>query len=60
MTVTLDMTVTESAVVFPMAHIDMDGDDVYEFFPLDETTDLPATAEEGKVAVVPANITIED
>src|SRR5665811_1327863 len=47
--VTLDQPLTESGTVFPMVHIDADGDGVYEFFPPDETTDVPATFADGGV-----------
>jgi hypothetical protein len=56
--VTLDEALTESGLVFPMAHIDIDDDGVYEFTPPDDTTDSPATTADGDVAVVPAQITV--
>ncbi len=56
--VMLDEALVESGVVFPMAHIDVDGDGVYEFFPPDETTDGPAMTADGAVAVVPAIVTV--
>ena len=56
--VMLDTPLTESGVVFPMVHIDVDGDGVYEFFPPDETTDGPGLTDAGDVAVVPAEIAV--
>ncbi len=56
--ITLDEALTASGPVFPMAHIDINDNGVYEFNPPDETTDSPATTEAGDVAVVPAQITV--
>jgi len=56
--VTLDQPITESATVFPMVHIDADGDGVYEFFPPDDTTDVPGTFADGGVAVAPLAVTV--
>ncbi len=56
--IVLDEPLAGSGVVFPMAHIDVDGDGAYGFFPPDDTTDAPALTESGDVAVVPAEITI--
>lgn len=57
-TVTLDQPLTATATVFPMAHVDADGDGVYEFAPPDETTDVPATTADGEVAVVGIEVTV--
>ncbi len=57
-TVTFDEPLAASGVVFPMVHIDVDGDGVYEFEPPDETTDGPGVTADGAVAVVPATITV--
>jgi len=56
--VVLDVPLTESATVFPMVHIDADGDGVYEFFPPDDTTDVPGTFDDGSVAVAPVEVTV--
>jgi hypothetical protein len=56
--VTLDEPLSGDATIWPMAHIDVDGDGVYEFLPPEETTDGPALTEEGDVAVVPAEVTV--
>lgn len=58
-TVTFDEQLTESQTVFPMAHIDANGNGEYEFFPPDDTTDIPATFEDGSVAVVRGEVTVE-
>lgn len=58
-TVTFDDPLTESQVVFPMAHIDANGNGEYEFFPPDDATDVPATSEDGSVAVVGGEVTVE-
>ena len=57
--VTLDTPLTESGMVFPMVHIDIDGDGVYDFAPPDETTDSPGTTSGGDVAVVGVIINVE-
>ena len=59
-TVTLDEPLTSSDTVFPMVHIDFDEDGVYEFFPPDETVDIPGVTADGEVAVVGAEVTVED
>lgn len=56
--ITLGEPLTADATVYPMAHIDMDEDGIYEFAPPDETTDGPALTADGDVAVVPAAITL--
>lgn len=53
-TVTLDTALTASATVWPMAHIDGNGNGTYEF----PGPDGPATLDGGGVAVVPAEITV--
>lgn len=58
-TVTFDEPLTESQTVFPMAHIDANGNGEYEFFPPDDTTDIPATFDDGSVAVVGGEVTVE-
>ncbi len=45
--------------VFPMAHIDVDGDGEYGFFPPDNTVDGPAQTADGNVAVVGGEVTVE-
>lgn len=44
---------TADATVFPMAHVDANGNGEYEFMPPDVTIDVPATTGEGGVAVLP-------
>lgn len=56
-TVTFDEPLTESGTVFPMAHIDTDGNGVYEFGVVDGA-DGPGVTAEGDVAVGPVVITI--
>lgn len=58
-TVTFEEPLTETQTVFPMAHIDANGNGEYEFFPPDDTTDIPATFEDGSVAVVGGEVTVE-
>lgn len=57
--VTLDEPLTESATVWPMAHIDANANGEYDFHPPNDTTDVPATFEDGDVAVVPIEYTVE-
>jgi hypothetical protein len=57
--VTLDEPLTATDLVFPMAHIDVDGNGEYGFIPPDITIDLPATTADGAVAVVGAEVTVE-
>lgn len=57
-TVTLDAPLTESAKLFPMVHIDMNGNGEYEFFPPDTTTDAPGTFADGSIAAVAAEVTV--
>jgi plastocyanin len=56
--VPLSEPLTADSIVFPMAHIDIDNDGVYDFAPPDETTDGPGRTVTGDVAVVSAAITI--
>lgn len=56
--VTLDAPLTETDLVFPMAHIDVNGNGVYEFFPPDDTVDGPAQTADGEVAVVGAQVDV--
>lgn len=56
--ITLDQPLATTDLLFPMAHIDVDVDGVYDFDPPDVAVDLPATTADGKVAVVSAEVTI--
>jgi hypothetical protein len=56
--VTLDQPLTATDMVFPMVHIDMNSNGVYEFFPPDETIDSPGTFADGAVAVVGLELTV--
>ena len=56
--VTLDSPLEGDAKVFPMAHVDANGNGEYEFAPPDVVTDVPALTADGKVAVVGADITV--
>jgi hypothetical protein len=56
--VTLDLALTATDMVFPMVHIDMNSNGVYEFFPPDETIDSPGTFADGSVAVVGCEVTV--
>lgn len=56
--VEFDSPLEATDMVFPMAHIDMDGNGVYEFMPPDNAVDIPATKADGSVAVVGAEVTI--
>lgn len=56
--VTLDQPLTSTDMVFPMVHIDINGNGVYEFFPPDETIDVPGTFADGGVAVVGFELTV--
>jgi len=51
--VTLNEPLTASATVYPMAHVDANGNGEYEFMPPDVTIDVPATTEGGAVAALP-------
>ena len=56
--VTLDTPLDGSATVWPMVHIDMDGDGVYTFVPPDNAIDLPGLTAGGDVAVIPVEIEV--
>jgi hypothetical protein len=56
--VTLDSPLTATDMVFPMVHIDINENGVYEFFPPDETIDVPGTFADGSVAVVGCEVTV--
>lgn len=51
--VTLQEPIADSATVFPMAHVDANGNGEYEFMPPDVVIDVPATTADGGVAVLP-------
>jgi len=58
--VVLDLALEASATVWPMVHIDMNGNGIYEFDPgSGTTTDVPGTTADGAVAVIPVEITVE-
>jgi S-layer glycoprotein len=57
-TVTLDTPLAATDLLFPMAHIDIDEDGVYTFFPPDNVVDTPATTASGDVAVVGGEVTV--
>lgn len=57
-TVTLDTPLESTGLLFPMAHIDMDGNGEYEFVPPDNAVDGPALTADGGVAVVGAEVTV--
>ncbi len=56
--VVLDEPLAATGVLFPMAHIDMDGDGVYTFAPPDNAIDIPAATADGGIAVVGAEVTV--
>ena len=56
--VTLDEALTSSTTLWPMIHIDLDGDGVYTFQPPDNAIDLPGLTAEDKVAVIPVEISL--
>jgi hypothetical protein len=56
--VTLDEPLAATDMLFPMAHIDVDGDGEYLFAPPDNAVDLPAMDADGNVAVVGAEVTV--
>lgn len=58
--VELDTPLESTDLLFPMAHIDMDGNGAYEFAPPDNAVDIPANTADGAVAVVGAEVTIAD
>jgi hypothetical protein len=57
-TVTLDEPLTESGTLWPMVHIDLNDNGEYEFFPPDETIDVPGVDDAGDVAVIPVEMTV--
>lgn len=57
-TVVLDTPLESTDLLFPMAHIDMDGNGQYEFMPPDSAVDGPAMTDDGEVAVVGAEVTV--
>lgn len=58
--VTLDEPLEATATVWPMAHIDTNVNGDYDFAPPDVTDDGPATFEDGEVAVLPVEVTVEE
>lgn len=56
--VQLDTPLESTDMLFPMAHIDMDGNGVYEFAPPDNAIDIPALTADDAVAVVGAEVTV--
>lgn len=57
--ITLDEPLAVTATVWPMAHIDTNVNGAYDFAPPDVTDDGPATFEDGEVAVLPVEVTVE-
>ncbi|MGH8871217.1 MAG: DUF7282 domain-containing protein [Acidimicrobiia bacterium] len=57
-TVTLDEPLTESGTLWPMVHIDFNDNGEYEFFPPDETIDVPGVTDTGDVAFIPVEMTV--
>ena len=57
-TVTLDEPLAESGTLWPMVHIDFNDNGEYEFFPPDETIDIPGVDDAGEVAVIPVEMTV--
>jgi hypothetical protein len=58
-TITLDEPLTASATLWPMVHVDANGNGTYDFAPPDVTDDGPATFADGDVAVLPLEYTVE-
>ena len=58
-TVVFDEALAGSATVWPMVHIDLDGNGEYEFEPPDNAVDLPGLFENGDTAVIPVALTVE-
>lgn len=56
--VVLDEPLTADATVFPMAHIDTNGNGTYDFDPPDVTDDGPALLDDESVAVLPLAYTV--
>jgi len=57
-TITLETPLEATDLVFPMVHIDMNGNGEYEFMPPDNIVDIPATTADDAVAVVGAEVTV--
>lgn len=57
--ITLDEPLAATATVWPMAHIDTNVNGAYDFAPPDVTDDGPATFEDGEVAMLPVEVTVE-
>lgn len=57
--VTLDEPLAATATVWPMAHIDTNVNGAYDFAPPEVTDDGPATFEDGEVAMLPIEVTVE-
>ncbi len=53
--VDLQESLTERAIVYPMAHVDANGNGEYEFMPPDVTIDVPAMTADGALAVLAIN-----
>ncbi len=56
--VTFDEAITESTTLWPMVHIDIDGDGVYTFMPPDNAIDVPGITADGMVAVLAVEVSI--
>ena len=56
--VTLDEAITASTTLWPMVHIDIDGDGVYTFEPPDNAIDVPGITADGMVAVLAVEVSI--
>jgi len=57
-TVTLDTALEDTSIVWPMVHIDMDGDGEYTFAPPDNAVDVPGITGDGNVAVSSVQINL--
>ena len=57
--VMLDSPMPATDLLFPMAHIDVNANGVYEFAPPETVVDVPGVTAEGAVAVVGAEVTVE-
>lgn len=57
--VPLDPPVDATATVWPMAHVDTNENGEYDFAPPEVTDDGPATFEDGEVAVVPIEYSLD-
>lgn len=58
--IALTTAIDASATVWPMAHVDANGNGEYEFAPPDVTIDVPAVTADGAVAVLPVSYTVGD